>query len=158
MLTFLKWPNVSGLFSHISVINVTPVISMPGGVNVQKLSIRIYFTFNRHRAAVQLAFPPTVILLAEQGPCGGQEDLHQLRHPPNHTERAQRRLLANVRVRTLHQPLHFAGQIACHLGRCDRAQRAQRQAHDELGGTVQVTAGQTREKQNRSDSVNQGRP
>ena len=30
ILTFLKWFNVSRLFSHISVIKVTPVIKTPG--------------------------------------------------------------------------------------------------------------------------------
>lgn len=79
-----------------------------------------------------------MILLAQQRPGGRQKDLHQLGHPPDDPKRTQRRLLPNIRVRTLHQPLHLAGQIAGHFRRRDRTQRAQRQPHHKLRGTVQV--------------------
>lgn len=50
-LTFLKWLKVSGLFSHISVISVTPVISTPEkiyffsekGYFGKKISTAIFF-------------------------------------------------------------------------------------------------------------------
>jgi len=51
---------------------------------------------------------------------------------------AQRRLLADVRVRGLHQTLHLAGQIPGHFRRGDRTKSAQGQAYDELRRAVQV--------------------
>lgn len=95
---------------------------------------------------ISLSLSPqlTMILFAEQRPCGRQKDLHKFGHTSNDPERTQRRLLPDVRVRTLHQSFHFAGQIACHFWRGDCAQRAQSQSHNELRRTVQVTARSTK--------------
>jgi len=79
-----------------------------------------------------------MILLAKQGTRGRQEDLHQLGHTADDAKGAQRRLLADVRVRGLHQTLHLAGQIPGHFRRGDRTQSTQGQAYDELRRAVQV--------------------
>lgn len=129
ILTFLKCCNVSGLFSHISVINVTPVIRMPEQVkcNVQSLN---------NQTICEII---TMILFAQQRSSGRQEDLHQVRHTFDDAERTKRCLFANIRIRRFHQTLHLAGQIACHFGRGNGSQCAQRKANNELRWTVQIT-------------------
>lgn len=44
-LTCLKWFSVSGLFSHISVMSVTPVIKIPAGQRVSLLCAEVALPF-----------------------------------------------------------------------------------------------------------------
>lgn len=129
-LTFLKCINVSELFSHISVISVTPVMRMPAK-SFHGSSWTLYSII--HTVL-------TMILLAEQRTCRWQEDLHQFGHTAYDTKRTQRCLFPYIRIGRLHQSLHLAGQITCHLWRCNGAQCAQRQSHNELCRAVQIAA------------------
>ena len=77
-----------------------------------------------------------MILLVEQRPGSRQENLHQLRHSSDDSERTQYRFLANIRVRRLHQFFNLRRQISSHLRRCDRTQRAEGEPHNKLGRTI----------------------
>ena len=87
-----------------------------------------------------------MVFVGDERPGGGQEHLHELGHLADDAEGAQGRLLAQVRVGRLEQPLHLGRQVARHLRRRDGAQRAQRQPHHELHRTVQIAAAHTKFK------------
>lgn len=91
-----------------------------------------------------------MVFVGDERPGGGQEHLHELGHLADDAEGAQGRLLAQVRVGRLEQPLHLGRQVARHLRRRDGAQRAQRQPHHELHRTVQIAAAHTKFKKKRN--------
>lgn len=80
-----------------------------------------------------------MILFIKQRSRCRKEDFHEVRHSSNDPERAQDGFLADVSVRRLHQLLDLARQVAGHLGRRNRAERAERKADDELCWAVEVT-------------------
>ena len=69
-----------------------------------------------------------VVLLVEQRRNRGHECLHAVGHLAHDADRAQRGLLANVRILRAQQLFDLAGQIARHLGGRNVAERAEREA------------------------------
>ena len=79
-----------------------------------------------------------MVLLVEQVAHRRHVDLGQIGHLAYDAYGAQDGLLLQVRIGVLDELLHVDGQIAAHLGRQDRAERAQRQAGDVLIRVAQV--------------------